>query len=230
MIRVLPLSALCVLLILTAGWGLRPGPPMICDRVECGDVTNLPPDKPGKGEAEKLLASLPSFLKESTSILAHMEALRRAAIVLQGHADAEMKLLAALACRALNTEASGKGDAAAWFDLAFFIGCQNQIGRLDDDGVIDTEEGVRGFGYMKKALVLAPDSGEMQYGAALMMHPAMRSRDHAMPANPGLGKDVYDQHLRKAASMAGPGSMLEKNLRTHITRWGGNYDAVKRAG
>jgi hypothetical protein len=226
--RLLTLSAL-IAAGFAGGMGLLMGPPMICNPVECGEVANLPTDKPGKGEAAKALANLPGFLSQEKSILAHMEALRRAAIVMQGDEDSTARLVATLACRTLNADAAGDKSAGAWFDIAFFIGCLNQLRSADTVGGVAEVNGVRGYGYMKKALELAPSNGEMQFGAALMVHPVMRSRDHFNPSNPGLGDDMYDQHLRLAVAGAKPGSLLEKNLKAHFQRWGGSFDAVKTA-
>lgn len=213
------------------GMGLFMGPPMICNSVECGEVANLPPEKPGKGEAAKVLATLPGFLADQKSMLTHMEALRRAAIVMQGDADSTTRLFAALAERTLNTESTDQPNAAPWFDLAFFIGCLNQLGSDDLPKGIAESEGVRGYAYMKKALSLvdAGSSGEMEFGAALMVHPVMRSRSRHVPSNPGLGTDIYDRHLRTAVSLAAPGSLLETNLKQHLKAWNGSFDAVKTA-
>ena len=228
--RVLTLSAL-IAATFAASLAGGLGPPMICNEIDCGRVVNLPNDKPGKGEAAKIIASLPAFLTEERSILAHMEALRRASIVIQGDADANVRLLAALAYRTLNAEAADEKNAAAWFDLAFFVGCENQMGGDGSPRAIAESNGVRGYGYMKKALSLAKgeSAGEMEFGAALMVHPVMRDRDHHVPSNPGLGDDIYDQHLRRAVAAAKPGSLLEKNLQTQFQRWGGSFAAVKAA-
>ena len=55
----------------------------------------------------------------------------------------------------------------------------------------------------------------MHFGAALMMHPAMRSG--------GSGRsEEYTRHLKVAAQGAAPGSLLDKNICRHVANWGGS--------
>ncbi|MBS0195161.1 MAG: hypothetical protein JSR77_00225 [Planctomycetes bacterium] len=223
--RIVTLAAVC-LTSLAAGLGAHLGPPMICVEIDAGNLPGMPADASAKPSPAKTVDATLAFLGKEPSILAHMEAIRRAAMII-GTGHENTRLIAGLSLRALDTDAPAQSPAL--FDLAYYIGCLNQYGA--DLGVdLSSVDGVRGYGLMKRALANATGDqvAAMHFGAALMTHPVMRS-GMQNPEKPGMGTDIYDQHLRKAVQGAPSGSLLDKNLIAHFQRWGGSIEAVRTA-
>lgn len=189
-----------------------PGPPAICFPLEIGSEAALPwgddPfDSPAKYPLAKLSPRLEVLLDGSDNTLAHMENLRRAAIMTTAHGNAGTAAgrqaardaaLAMLRGRVLDTlldrEQGLKIDSAElgqrWFDLGFF---QAGLSQMDTKGV---DSGAR----------------ELRHAARL------RGKDGALHLGLSLGLFDFDHgrlelaSLRKACELSQPGSALRRNI------------------
>jgi hypothetical protein len=188
------------------------GPPMICQPLDIGDARTIP-EPSARTSRSALVTDTLAALRSARSVLVRMETLRRATLGMarddQG-SRAAFDLLARLSWSAMDAEAGNrKGEAAlAYFDAAYLAACYEQMG-LDSVGKVGQADGVSGYLWARHALSLAGDSPEMEFGAALIVHPAMhRGTDQA-----------YRKHLDRAAEGATSGSLLEKNLNAHREMW-----------
>jgi hypothetical protein len=100
------------------------GPPLICHSIEIGQAKSLPwvefnhrgsPDYDLKNLSRDTLAILGS----QTPILVRMETLRRATIYARQDPQVAKELITRLQARAANSDAAGRPDALAWFDVGY---------------------------------------------------------------------------------------------------------------
>lgn len=216
------------------------GPPIACHPVAIEKGVALPWNEAGKPTRkdvtlDSIVKDYDASVREQPSVLVRMEALRRAAAFINGQGNdksrrqAAARLFGAIAAGALDAEAAGRPDARAWFDAGFLVQCCEQSGTPLEFGA-GVAEAVLGYAYVKRGVELAHAGGdaqvaEMEFGAALIAHPAMRRAGRM--GEPGLGGDIYDAHLRAAAAGAESGSLLEQNLEAHLKNWGGSLDRVR---
>ncbi len=199
------------------------GPPIICHPMQIGDAKSLPwgegPFDQGKDYNKAgVVSDAVNILKADKSLLVHMETLRRATCYVRDNRPLATELLARLTSRALDAEAEAKSDSAAtaWFDAGFLVACYDQIG-VDLGYKPGVGDGVQGYAWVKKALSLAGTSPEMDYGAALVTHPAVTRTTEKQ----------YHEHINKAALGAAEGSLLEKNVANHLALWGGSLQKAR---
>src|SRR5262249_9136513 len=138
--------------------------------------------------------------------------LRRATLGVVRDENAATELLAKLAWMAMDADASNQKDraATAYFDAAYLTACYDQIG-INLRWKPGVAAGVDGSLWARHGLTLSGGNGDMEFGTALIVHPAMHR---------GL-EAVYRKHLDEAAKKAEKGSLLEKNLKAHEERWKG---------
>ncbi len=217
------------------------GPPMVCHEISIGEAKSLPWDGGHGGsdssyDTRSLARDTVKLLGAQTSGLVRMETIRRAAVYISHEKAAARdrlawELLATLTDRALEGEATGKRGPAAWFDAGYLIGCYNQLG-LDIGQRMGESDGIPGYGYVLKGIELSrtiqqatpAEIAELEFGAALITHPAMRAKGRAIKAG---DEDVYDAHLRRAVAAVQKGSPLEINLAAHLKLWGKSMDAYR---
>lgn len=202
----------------------RLGPPLICHPFDIGDDKKLPFGKAAMDEsktydAKKAVGEVLSVLKTERSTIVRMEALRRATIVVMKDRAAATELLAKISWKAMDGEASGKPDAEAWFDAGFLAACYAQMG-IDLGWKPGVSEKVAGYAWVKRAIQLAPEDGEMQFAAALVTHPAMLDSR----------RDLYETHVRAAAGAMRTDKLLEINLRAHLSTWDESLEAIVERG
>lgn len=218
------------------------GPPMVCHDVIIGSAKSLPWEGGRGGSDSKYdVGNLPEdtvdLLTAESSTIVRMETLRRAAVYLsyQDRAKASHLAWEIIGRRGgwvMFGEASGKRDPAAWFDVAYFLGCLNQV-EVIDGFKLGEAEGVPGYLFMQKALKLAKeidvseaDLAQMNFGAAVMTHPAMRHREYMYV--PGTKDDIYDRHILAALKAAKGNDLLEINLAAHLKHFGGSIEDVRK--
>jgi hypothetical protein len=197
------------------------GPPILCNPLDIAKAKSLPmgsgPMEQDPGySASKAEDDTMAILKSETSPLVRMETLRRATLyVVKDEAKAK-DLLARIMSNALDALAA-KNDtnaAAAMFDAGFLAACYGEMG-LDLGWKPGAAEGAQGYGWIRSAIDklpgTAPERAEMEFGAALAVHPM----DHRGPEIRAL----YEAHLQRAAQGAKDGSLLAANLKAHHAKW-----------
>ena len=182
------------------------GPPLICHPFETGAAPLL---SWGQGNAwnspdprydlHRLTADTMRLLNKEAAVLSRMENLRRATIYAMKDPQVAQELLAALVGRALTP--SGPHDPNSWFDAGYLIEAYKQglSLRAPASGhaawaAVDESIKVDGYGFVKKALTLAPNA-DMEFAASLMTQGATSSA-----------------HRARAAATAERGSLLALNL------------------
>lgn len=199
------------------------GPPIMCHPLMIDKAESLPlgsgafDTQPGY-TGKKVVEAAMGLLKTERDALVRMETLRRATAYLSKDRASALDLMSRLQAIALEQEAADRKDAQAWFDVGFLAACYAQMD-VDWGHKAGVENGVVGYAYVKRALALAPNDPALQFGAALVTHPAM-----------GRGtQPIYDGHVKLAAAGAKPGTLLEKNLTAHLNTWGTSLEKVRQS-
>ena len=182
------------------------GPPLICHTIDIGSAKSLP--WTGRnwnlttGEfynTKNLAADTISVLDSDSTVLVHMETLRRATLYSQNDSDASRQLLLKLVAR---SNAAGNAAAAlASFDAGYFAETLKQLQWIHK-GSVNPAQGFDGFSLIKKAIQLRADDPQMAFAAALITldGPASEHQEYAQKAIAGARSD----------------SLLARNLSTHF--------------
>ena len=191
------------------------GPPLICHQFDAGNARLLPWAANGTGwnspdpryDIKGLTADTLSVLTADAPILARMEILRRATIYASKDDRVATELLTAIMARVQRDTARGR-DALAWFDAGYLVESYRQAshiykwdmlqGRAKDEWKLRSELAVDGYGMVRKALQVGGPNAEIEFAASLM-------KDGS----------VSEEHRRRAAAGAQPGSLLARNLANH---------------
>jgi hypothetical protein len=197
------------------------GPPLICHAFDIGQAKSLPWTSPNwnlSGQEayniNRLVDDTVARLTPDTSPLVRMETLRRATLYSQKNLGIAQQLLAKLRSRAQESDAQGRPDALAWFDLGYLVETFHQANWLFEkaqEGTTDyTREkkpnpssGMDGYAMIEKAIKLRGNDPQMEFAAALI----------------SLGGSSYpghQEHLQKALDGAKADLLLAKNLSTHF--------------
>ncbi|MBA2355625.1 MAG: hypothetical protein H0V80_13275, partial [Acidobacteria bacterium] len=155
-------------------------------------------------DKSRLVQDTIALLTPATPVIVRMETLRRAtAYAATDRAMAE-RLLAAVRARATKAAAT-PDEGLRLFDVGYLIETYRQI-----EGHSPTLAGVRsntdGYALVRRALELHPDSGAMQFAAALITTTSRGAR----------GTPAHLTHLEKARSGARADAMVARNLATHF--------------
>src|SRR3984957_15944638 len=107
------------------------GPPLICHAIDIGDAKSLAwVEFNHTGSTDYDLNNLSrdtlAILDSNTPVLVHMETLRRATIYARLDPQVAKELITRLAARAENSDAAGRPDARAWFDLGYLAEAYKQ--------------------------------------------------------------------------------------------------------
>ena len=191
------------------------GPPLLCYPFDIGGAQSLPWDgSEGWFDAQSgynvqsLVADTEALLTPSTPVLVRMETLRRAAIYASRDATVAGSLLERLTARARASEASGKIDALAFHDAAYFTEALRQITYLTGmrsefrdravamRGVVGNADG---YALVKKSLAAQPGNAALEFAAALIAADKQR--------------DAYAVHAAKARAGAGKDPLLARNIK-----------------
>jgi len=176
------------------------GPPLICHHIEIGNAKSLPPidwhqNDTGGYNLKNLSGDTLGLLQSNTPVLVRMETLRRAAIYARHSPQVAKELLTRLHARAADSDAAGRTDALAWFDVGYLAETYKQwIGKAESNPAA----GADGYAWVKRAIRLRGEDAEMEFAAALI----------TLSGPEGAHKD----HVRKAIAGAKSDPLLAQNL------------------
>jgi hypothetical protein len=182
------------------------GPPLICHAFDIGSAKSLP--WIGRNwhltggesyDTKNLVDDTISILDSESTVLVHMETLRRAALYSQNDSVASKQLLLRLVARS-----NAAGDAAAAlvsFDAGYFAETLGQLGWIHN-GSANPAQGFDGFSLIRKAIQLRAEDPQMAFAAALITLNGSAS-DH-------------QAYARRAIAGAKSDSLLARNLSTHF--------------
>jgi len=205
----------------------KSGPPLICHALNIGGAKSLPWSNDvwslsGKTDYDlsRLVADTLELLAPSTPAIVRMETIRRATLYAQKDQRIAKELLLKLRSRALDSEAKepalseakGRPDALAWFDLGYLVECYKQANltykKLDSGGwepVVNSNpaSGLDGYPWVEKAIRLRGPDAEMEFAAALI---SLDGRHTG-----------HQEHVEKAVAGAKADSLLATNLAIHFS-------------
>src|SRR6266566_2678184 len=180
------------------------GPPLICHPIEIGQAKSLPwVEFNHRGSTDYDLKNLSrdtlAILDSNTPVLVHMETLRRATIYARYDPQVAKELITRLQERAANSDAAGRPDALAWFDVGYLAEAYKQwMGK----GEPNPAGGLNGYGWVKRAISLRGQDPQMEFAAALI--------------TVGGPEADHQEHVQKAAGGAKIDPLLARNLATHF--------------
>ena len=180
------------------------GPPLICHPIEIGQAKSLPwVEFNHRGRTDYDLKNLSrdtlAILDSHTPVLARMETLRRATIYARHDTQVAKELITRLQERAANSDAAGRPDALAWFDVGYLAEAYKQ--RMGQ-GEPNPASGLDGYGWVKRAISLRGQDPQMEFAAALI--------------TVGGPEADRQEHVQKAAGGAKIDPLLARNLATHF--------------
>jgi len=176
------------------------GPPLICHPIEIGQAKSLPWvefNRHGSTDydVKNLSRDTLAILDSQTPVLVRMETLRRATIYARQDPRAAKELITRLHERAAASDAAGRSDALAWFDVGYLAEAYKQwMGK----GEPDPAAGLDGYEWVKKAISLRGPDPEMEFAAAMITL-----------AGP---EGAHREHVRKAIAGANHDPLLAQNL------------------
>jgi hypothetical protein len=180
------------------------GPPLICHPIEIGQAKSLPwVEFNHRGRTDYDLKNLSrdtlAILDSHTPVLVRMETLRLATIYARHDTQVAKELITRLQERAANSDAAGRPDALAWFDVGYLAEAYKQwMGQ----GEPNPASGLDGYGWVKRAISLRGQDPQMEFAAALITVGGPEA-DHL-------------EHVQKAAGGAKIDPLLARNLATHF--------------
>jgi hypothetical protein len=166
---------------------------LICHPIEIGQAKSLPwVDFNHQGSTDYDLKNLSrdtlAILDSHAPVLVRMETLRRATIYARLNPQAAKDLITRLQARAANSDAAGRPDALAWFDVGYLAEAYKQwMGK----GEPNPAAGLDGYSWVTKAIGLRGSDPEMEFAAALitLSGPEAAHRDHVQKAIAGAKYD-----------------------------------------
>jgi hypothetical protein len=169
------------------------GPPLICHPIEIGQAKSLPwvefnQRRSTDYDLKNLSRDTLAILDSRTPVLVRMETLRRATIYARQDPQAAKELITRLQARAANSDAAGRPDALAWFDVGYLAEAYKQwMGK----GEPNPAAGLDGYSWVSKAISLRGSDPEMEFAAALitLTSPGGAHRDHVQKALAGAEQD-----------------------------------------
>lgn len=169
------------------------GPPLICHRIEIGQAKSLPwVEFNHRGGTDYDLKNLSrdtlTLLDSHTPVLVRMETLRRATIYARLDPQAAKELITRLQARTADSDAAGRPDALAWFDVGYLAEAYKQ---WMGEGEPNPAAGLDGYSLVIKAISLHGSDPEMEFAAAMitLSGPNGAHRDHVQKAMAGAKND-----------------------------------------
>jgi hypothetical protein len=183
------------------------GPPLVCHTFDIGGAKSLPwvsHDWKLTGnesyDITNLAADTIAILDSDSTVLVHMETLRRATLFAQKDPLAVKQLLFKLIARS-NTAANTPAGALAIFDTGYLAETFNQFEWIRKANS-NPAQGFDGYALILKAIQLRGNDPQMEFAAALitLSGSAVEQQDHAQKAIAGAKTDP----------------LLARNLSTHF--------------
>jgi hypothetical protein len=182
------------------------GPPLICHSFDIGNAKSLPWISHSWNltgaesyNTKNLSTDTLAILDSDSTVLVHMETLRRAALYGQRDPLALKQLLVRLVVR--SESAPANAGALASFDLGYFAETLGQTQSLKWSAG-NPAQGIDGYALVSKALRLRPADAQMQFAAALI-------------TLDGLASD-HQQYAQGAMTGAKSDALLARNLSSHF--------------
>jgi hypothetical protein len=186
--------------------------PLVKWALDIGDAKSLPWGDPRSWNSlaqgyrvEQVPADAMVLLTPDAAVLARMETMRRVVVYSRGDPRVAYQVLAALSNRVRDAADAGKTETAAVFDLGYFFEACRQARWLEKEYLGD----MNGYSLVMKAIRLAgssdPSALEMQFAAGLILLEPK-------------GQHPYYPHFKTVVREAGKGTLLEKNLVTHLAK------------
>jgi hypothetical protein len=186
-------AGLLALLIVVAGVAFA-GPPLICHAFDIGSAKSLPwisHDWNLTGtetyDTSKLASDTFAILATNSSVLVHMETLRRATLYARKDPAAAKDLFTFLTAGTKSVQ-SGAPPALYYFDVGYLAETYKQWLEPSQNPA----RGIDGYALVKQAIQLRGHDPEMEFAAALLTlsGPASEHRDHVQKAMAGAKTDA----------------------------------------
>jgi hypothetical protein len=184
------------------------GPPLVCHTFDIGKAKSLPWTGQGWSltgtesyDTKNLAADTIAILDGDSTVVVHMETLRRAMLYGQKDPAAGKQQLVKLVARA---DAAGKetpAAALASFDVGYLAETYSQYQWVYKTAA-NPAQGLDGYARVKKALAIRGDDPQMEFAAALMTMDGPTSEHH--------------DHAQKAIAGSKSDTLLAVNLATHF--------------
>jgi hypothetical protein len=181
------------------------GPPLVCHSFDIGNAKSLPWISHGwslsGGETydiNHLVHDTVSILDTDTTVLVHMETLRRATLYGQKDPEIAKRLLVMLLSRADSAPAASA--ALANFDAGYLAEVMKEYEWISKS--TSPAHNFDGYARIKKALELSPNNAQMNFAAALVTLSG--------PA------EEHNAYAQKALSGGQSDELLARNLSTHF--------------
>jgi len=182
------------------------GPPLICYAFDIGGTKSLPwiSESWNLSGAEtyntrNLASDTIAILDSNSTVLVHMETLRRATLFARKDPQAAKELLTRLVARYESPATSGHPSALAAFDAGYLAEAYKQW--LGKDGSNPANH-FDGYDLVKKAIQLRGDDPQMEFAAALI-------------AVEGSASDRLE-HAQRALAGSKNDPLLARNLASHF--------------
>ncbi len=195
------------------------GPPLICWQIDIGDEPSLPWGDGPFGvrkdyDLDRLVPDTLRLFEGKVSMLVRMETLRRATIYASPHGKggargraAIWELTARLMAEVLDWEAKGVAAEPAWVVVGYLVASCAQA---------DLGTGFDGYAWARKAKAFLAASPEAQFALALMTAMGEGNRE------------AHEGHVKAALDGATEGSLLAKNLVTHLGGGAATLDEMRK--
>jgi hypothetical protein len=183
------------------------GPPLVCHVFDIGNAKSLP--WPAQGwnltgnenyDTKHLATDTIAILDGDSTVLVHMETLRRATLYGRKDPAAAKELLTKLMARA-QSSSNAVAQSLAIFDTGYLAATYNQ---WFGTGEQNPAAGIDGYGLVRKALLVRGDDPQMEFAAAMIT-----------VLTPG---DDHARHTNKAIAGAKDDSLLARNLASTFPR------------
>jgi hypothetical protein len=183
------------------------GPPLICHSFDIGNAKSLPwisHDWRLTGtesyNVSDLVSDTTSILDADSTVLVHMETLRRAVLYAQKDPNVAKQLLLKFIARS-NAAANTPASALASFDGGYLAETFKQYEWINKSGN-NPAQNFDGVTLIKKAIQLRPNDPQLQFAAALVTldGPVAEQKEYAQKAIAGAASDP----------------LLARNLSTHF--------------
>ena len=181
------------------------GPPLICHTFDIGSAKSLPwisHDWNLSGsenyDTSKLAADTTAILASNSTVLVHMETLRRATLYARKDPAAAKALFATLTGATKSAQSSAP-PTLSYFDIGYLAEAYKQWLGKDSQ---NPAAGIDGYALVKQALELRGSDPQMEFAAALITlgGPAVE----------------HQQHVQKALAGASADPLLARNLSSHF--------------
>jgi hypothetical protein len=216
-------SGLLALLIVTAG-AVFAGPPLICHAFDIGSAKSLPWISHNWNltgsesyDTSKLASDTLAILVADSTVLVHMETLRRATLYARKDPAAAKDLLTRLTAGTKSAQA-GAPPALYYFDVGYLAESYKQW--LGND-TRNPAYGIDGYALVKQAIQLRGRDSQMEFAAALLTlsGPADEHRDHVQKAVAGAKTDPLLGRNLSSHFMGAQGQTIAEMLAKPAAAW-----------